>query len=65
MFTQMPVLRVKDVIERLKGCFGEIVEKNSLPQNASKISKFSTSLKKIMNNLSNLAKKILKLAQSY
>jgi hypothetical protein len=31
MFTQMPVLRVKDVIERLKGCFGEIVEKNSLP----------------------------------
>jgi hypothetical protein len=31
MFTQMPTLRAKDVIERFKGSFGEITEKPIQP----------------------------------
>jgi hypothetical protein len=62
MFSQMPVLRVRDVMERLRTCFGEAVEQPNSPDNLSKITKFSTSLKKIAHNLQNLAKRVLKLA---
>jgi len=62
---QMPILRAKDVIERFKGSFGETVEKATQPEHSSSISKFSTSLKKIANNLRSLTKRALKLAESY
>lgn len=61
MFTEMPVLKVDDIIERLKYSFDEDVLKSSAEW-ASRIAKFSTSLKKISKNIGNIAKKMLKLA---
>ena len=65
MFSQMPILRVRDVMERFRGCYGEAVEQPNSPENLSTITKFSTSLKKIAHNLQDLAKRALKLAESY
>ena len=61
----MPILKVKDVIERFQYSFDEDFIKNSSPDLTKRISKFSTNLKKIVNNLGNLAKQSLKLAESY
>jgi len=65
MTSKMPVLKTKDVINRFKSWFGDFVEGNSDPNNNKAISQFTTSLKKIINNLGNLSLKALALSEAY
>lgn len=58
----MPILRVHDIIDRFKSAFEDDVLKPSVPQNATFISNFCTSLKKVIASLGNLSKMSLKLA---